>query len=553
MASIKVVLAELRRRRNLVTVCFLFFLLPATSHGADQASNSWWDKTCSVALDAANKTKEMAAAAKNATGDAASKAWSATADAAGKAKDSAMDAAKKAKEASCETGAKAWTATAEAAGKAKDAAVDAAKKAKDYVGETASSVSKSASSLASEVAQKAGNAILNSIDWSRGNRFTLAQLSQGKYTLLPSEQVLLDRCGKIITALGMTTLTAAREDEALAKARKLMSDGNLQAAIEQYERWQEDWLARAPKAPPLAHIKEAFLAPSTAFALDYLRARQQIKGLPKPELDKCLTQLASAEFGKAIAKRLESDSSLKDIDYVRNVLKTATNTPDLRQKEEVERAAMDVALALDLTVVFGAGPWGMLATKTTADVDKVYDTFAAGVLDAYGKEQNALIENKSLFMRLRNLLEDKERTDKQLEKVLESRLLSPEQVADMKTFREHYRSLYEQQTRLICLYYVDLPLRVKVLCVNLLLDKAKGLLNDDENKVMTAGLGLTSIVTQLQFFTDCTTTELYTDLWRRIKGELSDKEFEELVTLSKFVPDWMKTLRVKDIDKSTDN
>ena len=388
-------------------------------------------------------------------------------------------------------------------------------------------------------------ATIYGVEYWKDNKITLEQLEKNKYALFPSEKTLLECTAKNLKTIGLQTLSPTK-DEGLAKARTLMAAGKLQAAIEQYARWQEGWIRLGPKAPPLDQAREAILAPSTAFAFHYLRARKTIRGLSADEQKTLLKQLALQPFRSGVAKLLAGAGELKQIQRMKNVLKAVGSHSG---KSEVKFTAKDLTIP-----VWTMGPWwvSVSAIKDSETRDSIYDKFTQRVFDAYGKQQKELIDNKAMFLLLKDLLEIKERADKQLETILSSKLLTPEQVAEMRTFRESYRELYDQQIKLVCLYYVDLPLRMRLLWVSLGIDRAMGWY-DSKKEIQKAGLGLASVVPQIEYFVDKGTHELFILSLQRLKQQLSLEQFETVNTQARFVPTWMKTLGVKDIEKLTSN
>jgi len=405
-------------------------------------------------------------------------------------------------------------------------------KVKDAAMATGGAVKNTAAATGAAVKRAANH----SVELWKDNKVTLAQLKNNKYMLFPSENTLLEYTAKNLKAIGLQKLSQTK-DKGLIKARTLMAAGKLQAAIEQYARWQEGWIYHyGPKAPPLDHVWEALLAPSMAFTFHYLRARKTIRGLSPGEQKTLLKLLTPPPFRSGVAKRLARSEDLKQIQQVRNVLVAVLlNAGDFG----VKFTAKDVTVPKWTT-----GPWWALisAIKESKTRDRIYAKFTQAVFDAYEKQQKELIDNKAMFMLLKDLLEIKKRTDKQLEAILSSKLLTPEQVAEMRTFRESYRELCDQHTRLVCLYYVDMPLRVRFLWVSLGIDRAMGWY-DSKKEIQKAGLGLTSVIPQIEYFVDKGTHELFITIWQRLKEQLSEKQFGTVNARARFVPNWMKTLR----------
>ncbi|MDC1043715.1 hypothetical protein OAQ71_00650 [bacterium] len=419
-----------------------------------------------------------------------------------------------------------------------DTAENAGSATKDFV-----------SDAANATGEKIGDAATVSGTWWKQNRTTRTQLENNEYGLFKSEAVLLERLSRDLQTLHFQEVSPG-DDVLLQTARSLASIGNIDAAIEQYSRWQEEWLD-GPTGPPLAQVKEALLAPSMAFSLHYVRARSLISPMTSEEQIAVLRSMLPEAFLAPVTGGLTSRPALAQIRTAKEVLGSARLLPEaLTLPEDLNgpKASEYVAAAIAPGVMSGRF-WGYVSELEERAVrEDIYQLFIESIFESYEEQQNELIDNKALFLLIKDLLEYKERADAQLEAALDSPLLSPVQVADLRSFREVYREYFDQHIRLVCLYYVDMPLRMRLLWTSLSLDRAKGW-NDDEGAIQEAGLSLAGVVAQLEFFVDGSTHKLFGDIWQRFKEELSDEEFAGLKTKSRFVPDWMKTLGVKDIEE----
>jgi hypothetical protein len=87
--------------------------------------------------------------------------------------------------------------------------------------------------------------------------------------------------------------------------------------------------------------------------------------------------------------------------------------------------------------------------------------------------------------------------------------------------------------------------------VGLGVDRAKGMVKDDNKAITKSALGMQHIAAMLLFYKDTGTQDIYTDMLLRLKGDLSSKEYDELVFRSKMAPEWFQTLSVKNLVDAT--
>jgi hypothetical protein len=242
-----------------------------------------------------------------------------------------------------------------------------------------------------------------------------------------------------------------------------------------------------------------------------------------------------------VTKGIASLGPFEEIDYIRKVLTFAAAPMQEPGSVIIPR----------LVMLFQKEVWAAWAGIKNSDLrDKTYDAFRTALLESYESHAGSTADDKGMILILRDLLVEKERADRSLESIISLKLLTPDQVVEMKSYQRKQIVYYDNLTRLVCLYYVDLPLRLRILWVSLSIDKAKGY-NDDEDAIMKAGQSLAQVCPHLNLFVDPQTHDLYMNVWKRLKNELRDKQFSELDTRAKLWPDWMKTITTDDINKAT--
>ncbi len=178
--------------------------------------------------------------------------------------------------------------------------------------------------------------------WLGETDVTLTRLSQGSFSTFENEAAMIDRCEKLTLELKLDAKKSS-EHEMLDAARRLLADGNVVAAIEQYDRWQDDWLKNAPEAPPTYEIKEALLAPSALFALHYLQARRTVQCLSSDDANELIARTLAKPFHNGVQEALEGQRSLKQIEHVHKVLSAARDALKDAEKVNVDLAASEYA------------------------------------------------------------------------------------------------------------------------------------------------------------------------------------------------------------------
>jgi hypothetical protein len=110
-------------------------------------------------------------------------------------------------------------------------------------------------------------------------------------------------------------------------------------------------------------------------------------------------------------------------------------------------------------------------------------------------------------------------------------------------FREKIRNNeidYYKYDAMLRYYLFDQPLQILMLMTNLKIDLAKGVLNDDETKIMSAGRIFGRCSRLIHYSSNQETRDLYTKTTKRIKKELNKNEYKEIDSIIQVSLDWLK-------------
>ena len=401
--------------------------------------------------------------------------------------------------------------------------------------------------------------ILGAFDWWADSKVTFSQLAEGRYSVLANEQNMLDKCSAIKTKLDIPL--ALNQD--LQNARTFLESGDIQSSIEEYTTWQKKW-PTGPVAPDTKVIKEALLAPSALMAVRFFQARSTMRNITEAELDKNIKDLVPAPFQIAVRKSLELKKEMPELKHIQKIYGAANSS--MNAYEELKgnlyrRAFILPGLKEAITVgqvghvvVLTSDIWKYLDEVKELYVDSrdLFNNFSNSILGSFTSEYNEIMENKSLLLLLAYLLEEKKKTDNFLSLMLNNNpLLDALQKKELKDFRLDYQLFYDQWVNLICIYFFDLPIRTRILCVNLGIDKSKGLFVNNKEAIIKTGESLQNVAAIMTLYKDQNTSILYQDVIKRFKSLLSDSEFNELIAKSKMRPDWFKSLDVADLQRIT--
>ena len=394
-----------------------------------------------------------------------------------------------------------------------------------------------------------------SYEWQKDNQFTLRRLAEGKYHSFVNEPEMLAQLEKITSECKLTCSSSDAGIE-LESARDAMQQGDLRVAVERYHRWQESWVRGESAVPEIAEIKESLLASTALFAEQYFQARASINGLSEEEKSVEVGRLVISCFQEGVLNALKKqplNSDLSALSEMMGKLEDGFNT-NLEFKNEVvnELKKMSKVQRFAFNPVF----WNMviLVAERRQDYDvarQYYHGFSEEIINIFNSNFISSVLSKKFLLQLQYLLSRKQLSNKVLTQILDDKLLSAKDHAELEAFRIKYELLFDHWIHLLCLYYVDLPMRTQIMSASAKIDRAMGTFNDDEDGIMAAAQDLKTIPGLLIFYRDTSTNELYTELIIRIKDELSKSQYEEVKSKARTAPEWQKSLDLEDLVKAT--
>ena len=396
----------------------------------------------------------------------------------------------------------------------------------------------------------------DTIDWYNSDLITHGDLVAGKYSHLQNEGAIQDVIQRRVILLTKITQQGLKTEaeksyiqkadaRLFVKARELLAEGNHLAAVGQYHSWLEDVINNSVETPPLSFVNEALIAPSVLFVADYHHSR---KVLQLPELpNKCSLVIPALRPG--FNTPIE-EYEFHSINYLAKILNQGSRLA--KDTETAQRLKLGNHNHLGMLAILDHQLWHvqMIRHKQIEHrrfAQRFYAKFCSIILTSTSSHLGYAHEadNRRLLDGFQIFLDEKDESLTLLEKLLKSPLFSEPDKSRLKALKPDLRSLFQSCSHLVGLYRIDLPIRIRLLCVSIAIDQGIGSLNDNESKIMTAGVQMQHVASLLPHITDQQTAELFYDTWKRLKEELNENEFNDMKTRSKIQPDWLTDLNLQ--------